>query len=413
MFAITIAVRSFVRRTGSLGIVALGFACDSTSDPPPESEPASGVNCESDLELLDGTWEVFPQPDELLGDAGLPAKTHLTTSDELVLWRGRVVASLADGMSQWEILSEPNRPPTIQGVAAAASPTHVLLQGETTITTAPDTERGYVWETNNTLELFERSTQTWTSYDPGEVTDLRIFTLAVWTGSEFLLWGGSNIDPYAPGGEYPFDVLHLDPVSGQLSVSEEGPAPFAYIESELPETFGGHGDAVWTGDELFVWGITPYQDETFQGAYDPVTREWDFEMNAEGPGPRRFAHLVPTPEFLYLVGGIAVDSRLDYLNEIWRYSRGDRTWTQLEIPEHLVVRDGVWSRERLFVFGDCDQDAVFDPQTETWMSLPSLRLPNHAVALSTNQGIFLTQVDQEGGSTGEIYSLLPTPVLDE
>lgn len=402
-----VVARSSTRLTvvSAIGLFGLGCkpAAEGDSEPEPPTPPVE--TCVSELETLDAAWTELTQPLELLGDAALAAEHTLTTQGNLTLWRSRVVARTSDGTTEWEVFSEPNRPPSVSGVAAAASPSHVLLQGETTITAAPETERGYTWESENTLELFEFESQTWTSYDPATVTDLTIFTSAHWTGSEFLLWGGSNIDPTASGGEYPFDVLHLDPATGALSISTDGPSPFEFIEADLPEHFGGVRDAIWTGEELFVWGITPYHDATFQGFYDPSSREWDFQRDADGPGLRRFANLAGSDDSIFLIGGIEVDSDADYLNEIWSLSLGERTWTQLEVPPHLIVRDGVWAGDQLFVFGDCDEDAVLDLATGTWKSLPSLPLASRGIPLATVDTVFVTQADHTDDPLGTIFAL--------
>ena len=91
----------------------------------------------------------------------------------------------------------------------------------------------------------------------------RVDSMAVWTGLQMIVWGGSA--PRAIGGETPFDDGALyDPVARAWTM-----LPVAPISAR------SNAATVWTGAEMLIWGGSDDGTSLFDGAaYNPTTSTW-------------------------------------------------------------------------------------------------------------------------------------------
>ena len=94
---------------------------------------------------------------------------------------------------------------------------------------------GYV----NTGGSYDPSTDTWASTSTAGAPSARDYHTAVWTGSEMVVWGGSDLPAgyLNTGGRY-------DPSTDTWASTSTAGAPAARQEHT----------AVWTGSEMVVWG---------------------------------------------------------------------------------------------------------------------------------------------------------------
>jgi hypothetical protein len=96
-------------------------------------------------------------------------------------------------------------------------------------------------------------TATWTTTSDAPIAR-RAGSVAAWTGSELLLWGGRTSDGYA------IDGAAYDPAADSWRTIPAAPLP--------PDEYSG----MWTGEELVVVGGG---EATVTGAvYDPATDSW-------------------------------------------------------------------------------------------------------------------------------------------
>jgi N-acetylneuraminic acid mutarotase len=107
---------------------------------------------------------------------------------------------------------------------------------------------------------YNPSTNTWRSLPPSGLTP-RADAIAVWTGTELVIWGAINSDftaAYADGAR-------LDPSSNLWRRLPPAPVPAR-----------GMATAVWSGHEVLLWGgDTAAGSEVGKGAaYDPRTNTW-------------------------------------------------------------------------------------------------------------------------------------------
>src|SRR6185436_11459866 len=113
-----------------------------------------------------------------------------------------------------------------------------------------------VW---NTGGRYNPSTDTWTPTSTGaNVPTARLDHVAVWTGTEMIVWGGVSAGPWpTTGGRY-------NPVTDTWSPTSTG--------INVP-TARRYESVIWTGTEMIVWGGSEqsvYWVNT--GArYDPVS----------------------------------------------------------------------------------------------------------------------------------------------
>jgi hypothetical protein len=94
---------------------------------------------------------------------------------------------------------------------------------------------------------------------------------------------------------------------------------------------------------------------------------------------------------MFVVGGLFLRSD-SFTGEVWRYDIPNQRWGEIRVPSYVDPVRGVWMDEKLYVFGRCDSDAVYDPETETWEALPPLPIPGVGVAHAAGGRIFISQV---------------------
>src|SRR5262249_474210 len=109
-------------------------------------------------------------------------------------------------------------------------------------------------------------TNSWSLIDDAPISGREAHT-AIWTGTEMIVWGGSN------EGFSQNDGARFNPLTMQWRVTSN---------TNAPETRYFH-TAIWTGSKMIIWGgefctTYPYcpSDNALQtGAqYDPVTDQW-------------------------------------------------------------------------------------------------------------------------------------------
>src|SRR5438477_43819 len=143
---------------------------------------------------------------------------------------------------------------------------------------------------------------TWTATSTTNAPDGRLYHTAVWTGSEMIVWGGSNgPDVLNTGGRY-------NPSTDSWAATSTTNAPVArYLHT-----------AVWTGSEMIVWG--GFHNTTVLntgGRYHPSTDSWAATSTTNAPVARDSHTAVWTGSEMIVWGGLGSNSSL--LNTGGRY----------------------------------------------------------------------------------------------
>lgn len=153
----------------------------------------------------------------------------------------------------------------------------------------------------------------------------------------------------------------------------------------------GH-EAVWTGDEMLVWGGSRVDPETLRAvgnrggaAYDPATDTWRKIPDAPIRGGGGYSVTWTGDEMV--VWGDPDGGRATKGNRAAAFDPETNTWRRLD-PGPLAPRSGafvVWTGDELVVWGGYltkreresydGEGAAFDPETGSWRRLPEAPLP--------------------------------------
>ena len=172
----------------------------------------------------------------------------------------------------------------------------------------------------------ECTDDTWTP-TPGP-PDGRLGHTAVWTGTEMIIWGGTN---YNTGGRY-------NPATDTWIATSPNNAPSAR---------SGH-TAVWTGSEMIVWGGT---NDSSGGRYNPATNTWTATSTINAPSARSNHTAVWTGSELIVWGGYGNGG---VFNTGGRYNPAANTWTATNTtnaPSARSAHSAVWTGSQMIGMG--------------------------------------------------------------
>ena len=190
--------------------------------------------------------------------------------------------------------------------------------------------------------------------------------LAVWTGTEMLVWGG-----YDPTG------YRYDPALDLWSEMGTAGTP--------PLVGTGAGTAVWTGTELIVWGGFAggnygYRNEGHR--YDPLSDSWR-RVGTTGAPTRRASHTaVWTGSEMLIWGGGVITT---YYGDGAAYHPGSDTWRPISgvgAPSPRGIHNAVWSGSEMLIWGGREtynrpwDGGLYDPSTDTWRPMSQVQQPS-------------------------------------
>src|SRR5207248_590597 len=184
----------------------------------------------------------------------------------------------------------------------------------------------------NTGERFNPTTNTWTSTSIANAPAIRYLATAVWTGSEMIVWGGSNTALLNTGGRY-------NPATDSWTATNAINSPAARY----------YHTAVWTGSEMIVWGGAG-QTNFFNtgGRYNPSTDTWAATSIAGAPVARWRHTAVWTGTKMIVWGGNSS------FNTGVRYTPGMDSWTAtstFNVPDGRGYPTSVWTGNDMIVWG--------------------------------------------------------------
>jgi N-acetylneuraminic acid mutarotase len=244
-------------------------------------------------------------------------------------------------------------------------------------------------------------TDTWTTTSTTGVPVARSYHTAVWTGTEIIIWGGSDGSAnLSTGGRY-------NPVTDTWTATSSTGAPVAR----------GHHTAVWTGTEMIVWGGNNGSTNVSTGArYNPVTDTWAAISTIGVPAARRFHTAIWTGTEMMIWGGefTNIDGSL---NTGGRYNPVTNNWvatstTGAPLPRHFHT--AVWTGSEMLVWGgyavfydrgwalfDTNSGGRYNPTNDTWSEIPNTGAP---IGRSDHTAVWTgTEMMVWGGNTGARY----------
>lgn len=188
--------------------------------------------------------------------------------------------------------------------------------------------------------LYDPDLDEWTPISVDQSVIARHFHQAVWTGSEMIVFGGSSS---AEGMSYNPAMDTWDSIS-----QTNAPAP----------TY--QGASIWTGNKFITWGgclifstgpCLSYSNSG--GIYDPVSDTWVMMATLDAPSPRWTHTAVWTGNEMIVWGGCG-DSCYNDGGLFDPVVNGWAPITLTDAPKERSNHKAVWTGSAMIVWGGCD-----------------------------------------------------------
>ena len=271
--------------------------------------------------------------------------TAIWTGSKMIVWGGFGFSTnnpvntggIYDPLTDtWTATSTVNAPSARQVHSAIWTGTEMIIWGGQT------TQSNY----DNSGSKYNPATDTWTPVSLKKVPVPRQRHTAVWTGREMIVWGGfTNSGVTSTGGRYNPSTDSWKPTSvrnapqerccqtaipagaqmivwGGVFIDEDDPflntggrlsrntwLPTSTTDTDTPAQRAEH-TAVWTGEEMIIWGGVNYTEEgggLYQytgGRYNPATDSWVATTLTNLPAGRREHTAVWTGQEMVIWGGL-------------------------------------------------------------------------------------------------------------
>jgi hypothetical protein len=271
--------------------------------------------------------------------AGRTQHTTVWTGSEMIVWGGAVSNSDVTNTGgrynpitdSWIATSTANAPEARQFHTAVWTDSEMIM-----IVWGGGGNAGLL----NTGGRYNPITDSWIATSTANAAEARQFHTAVWTESEMTVWGGfDNVVGFSnTGGIY-------NPITDSWTATSTTNAPSARWTLT----------AVWTGSEMIVWGGLGNPYPTYfntGGRYNPSTDSWTATSTTNAPTGRDAHAAVWSGNEMIVWGGISGN----FLNTGGRYDPGMNSWTATSTTNAPSGRAGptaVWteSEMKMIVWG--------------------------------------------------------------
>lgn len=352
--------------------------------------------------LASDTWQPI---DNLGSPSSRVNSTAIWTGTEMFVWGGGSNGMDTGGRynpdtNNWVMTSHASKPSLRYNHTAIWTGNEMIIWG------------GFNNSTSfNTGGRYDPITNTWNMTQLINAPSRRGYHTALWTGSEMLVWGGMT-EFYAghqnSGGRYnplmdSWDAtemtnaptaraLHTAVWTGQEMIvwggdggSDTGgrynPSTGNWLAVENTNAPSGryHHSAIWTGDEMIIWGGWGGQDFNTGGHYNPDTGVWTATETTDAPTPRREHTALWDGTEMIVWGAGAVND-----NTGGRYNTSTKFWTATEMmdaPEKRSYHTAVLANSEMIVWGGEDANAPvnsggrYNLATNTWTPTTTLNAP--------------------------------------
>jgi hypothetical protein len=201
----------------------------------------------------------------------------------------------------------------------------------------------------------------WSPVSTSVAPRARASHVAVWTGTEMIVWGGGgdSPSPLLSGGRY-------DPVLDKWTETSLTGAPVIYYPR-----------AVWTGTELIVWAWATYGGSAKGGRYNPAKDTW-LPISTDGAPNEEYSSVVWTGKEMIVWGGYggvcesAEGAIYDPAADKWR------PMTTTGAPHPRNNHSAVWTGTQMIVWGGSNNRpnaASYDPAKDAWYAISETEAP--------------------------------------
>lgn len=251
---------------------------------------------------------------------------------------------------------------------------------------------------------YAAATDAWTPVSTVDSPVARSGHTAVWTGTEMIIWGGFSADGRLNSGG------RFQPEQQLWSATSLTGAPLARE---------GH-TVVWTGARMLVWGGHDGGAVMDSGAlYNPAANQWTALSLTGAPAARTGATAIWTGTNLVVWGGqgasdtLNTGGRLALTNGI---TPGEwQATSTVNAPGKRKAHTAIWTGQKMIVWGGLRNNAplgdggVYDPVTDTWTTLPATGAPaarsgHTALWTGTEMIIFGGETTAGAVSTGAAFN---------
>lgn len=236
---------------------------------------------------------------------------------------------------------------------------------------------GIFWDGDRLLVVAASTIMAWTPEDNSWQVLVRIRQADECEGcgySETAVWTGEELLLWGGGFSYKTEKAEYAGAAFNPDTSKLRPLPEAPIPSRWWHT------AIWAGAEMLVWGGSDGRHERRDGAaYDPRSDSWRRIADAPIGG---YAHSVVWTGEEMIVWGGSDDYESEgtrgfprtFLNVGAAYDPRSDTWRTLE-PSPLEPRgwhSAIWNGEEMIIWGGAhaSNDGAYDPDTDSWREIP-------------------------------------------
>jgi N-acetylneuraminic acid mutarotase len=223
---------------------------------------------------------------------------------------------------------------------------------------------------------------TWGTIAAAGAPSARTFHTAVWTGSNMIIWGGNA----SAGG---FSAPAWLDTGGNYDPVQDSWTPTPLSGAPIPRD--SHS-AVWTGGEMIIWGGSVASSGSNPGGVtrtgaklNPATGTWSPTTKNNAPAARMGHTAVWTGTEMLVWGG--VNANAQYLGDGGRYNPASDSWTPISMNGAPAARGNhyaVWSGAEMVIWGGStdptlppvNTGARYNPATDTWTALPTTGAPS-------------------------------------
>ena len=275
----------------------------------------------------------------------------------------------------WEIVPAKNSPGGRQRASLLSARSEMILWG------GDDAPTGVAL---NTGSRFSTASNSWSAISTNNAPSARRSHSAVWTGDKMIVWGGFTRFQYSSnvnsGGIYspPDD-------SWSVVTTDSAPAP----RSGHLALWTGSEMVIWGGAQE-AYASVPYTSLNTGSRYDPLLNRWSEMSSVGAPSPRENAFAAWTGSEVIIWGGTSgrpydgVSTPGIFYNTGARYNATANTWSPMSEPTNSAgdklffatyeSSTAVWTGTELVVWnsaGGLRGGARYNPATDAWRAMNS------------------------------------------
>jgi len=217
------------------------------------------------------------------------------------------------------------------------------------------------------------------------------------------IWTGEEMIIW--GGDLDGDEINITNTGGRYNPQSDSWVDMSTTGAPSPRF---NHTAIWTGEEMIVWGGRNQSSLLNNGAkYDPLTDTWTPVTLTSNPGSRWGHTAVWTGSDMIIWGGNT--SLLDFTptNTGAKYNPNTDSWTSMSSPAlPRLLHTSLWNGFEMIVWGLFNTGAKYNYDLNTWSNITSTGAPSprvkHTAVWSGSQMIVWGGFDS--GNSSSVYN---------